>query len=93
MNEHGVSWTTYWAFVCTGGMWLFIFVLLAQLGGQVLSIYANFWLTNWGANTRTFQSTYLRDMPLSRSLYWYNGYAGTLMASVALVTFRFANYL
>jgi len=89
MNEHVVAWATYWAFVRAGGAWLFIIVLFTQLGGQVLSIYANFWLTNWGANTRMFQVTYLRDMPLSRSLYWYRGYAVILMASVALVTFRF----
>lgn len=89
MNENGVPWSTYGSFVSAGGVLLFVLVVLAQLGGQVLSIYASFWLTNWGANTRKFQSTYLQDMPLSRSLYWYNGYAGTLMASVALVTFRF----
>eukprot|EP01032_Pedospumella_encystans_P017357 gene17357-19780_t len=87
MNEDGVPWSTYGSFISAGGVLLFVLVVLAQLGGQVLSIYASFWLTNWGANTRTFQSTYQRDMPLSRSLYWYNGYAGTLMASVALVTF------
>jgi len=92
MNEDGVPWSTYGSFVSAGGVLIFVLVILAQLGGQVLSIYASFWLTNWGANTQKFQVTYLRDMPLSRSLYWYRGYAVTLMASVIEITLRFAPF-
>lgn len=93
MNEALVPWSTYGSFVSAGGVLIFLLVILAQLGGQALNIYANFWLTNWGANTEKFQVTYLRDMPLSRSLYWYRGYAITLIAGVIMVTCRFAPYL
>eukprot|EP01032_Pedospumella_encystans_P009078 gene9078-10720_t len=85
-NEGEVPWATYWAFINAGGKWAFLITLLSQLGGQALNVYANFWLTDWGANTLKFEYTYLRDMPLSRSFFWYDGYAGMLMASVLLIT-------
>ena len=88
-NEGEVPWATYWAFINAGGKWAFLITLLSQLGGQALNVYANFWLTDWGANTLKFEYTYLRDMPLSRSFFWYDGYAGMLMASVLLITIRF----
>ena len=87
-NDGEVPFSTYWSFVTAGGKWAFFFTLFSQLASQGINVYANFWLTDWGANTLKFQYTYLRDMPLSRSFYWYKGYAGMLMASVFLLTLR-----
>ena len=93
MNEDEVRWSTYWAFINAGGILIFLTILLAQLGGQAVNVYASFWLTDWGANTLKFEYTYQRQMPLSRSLFWYNGYAGLLMASVLLVTIRYVSWV
>lgn len=83
-----MPWATYWAFITAGGKWAFFWTIFAQLGCQVLNVYGNFWLTDWGLDTIKYRYTLQEDMPLSRSFYWYKGYAGMLMASVLLLTLR-----
>lgn len=87
-NEGEVPWATYWAFINAGGKWAFFWTIFTQMACQVLNVYANFWLTDWGVDTIKYQYGLNQEMPLKRSFHWYRGYAGMLMASVFFLTLR-----
>jgi ATP-binding cassette subfamily C (CFTR/MRP) protein 1 len=86
-NTGDVSSGVYWKFVKAGGVAAFTLTILAQLCSQGLQVEANFWLTDWGKDTLSYQfAVPARDMPLRASFHWYRGYAGLLMASVFFMT-------
>jgi ATP-binding cassette, subfamily C (CFTR/MRP), member 1 len=74
--------STYSTFVKFGGVAVFCVVIFCQLASQVLSIEANFWLSDWGKETTIDQYVHGTDMSKQRAFHWFRGYAGMQMASI-----------
>jgi ATP-binding cassette subfamily C (CFTR/MRP) protein 1 len=85
-QDGSVAWSTYVAYMKLGGVWIFWMSVLAQVISQVLIVYSNFWLSDWGEETTIDNLYYRRDMTYNRALYWYRGYVGLQMAGVFFLT-------
>jgi ATP-binding cassette subfamily C (CFTR/MRP) protein 1 len=82
-----VPFRVYWAYIVSGGMWVFFFVAIFQLFCQVLSIESSFWLADWGKEVLVENVVNGRHITYARNRHWLNGYAGLNVASVVCMGF------
>ena len=92
-NDGSVEWSTYWKYIQEGGTILFALNVFIQLCSQVLLVYSNFWLSDWGEETTIDNYYYRRDMTHSRAMYWYHGYVGLQISGVFCFTMSRAIYI
>lgn len=81
-NMGDVPMEAYWSYVTFGGTFVFFLTMFTQFITQVLQVVGNFRLVDWGDETTRYEYVLNESMPRSRSFFWFNGYAGLLMASI-----------
>jgi ATP-binding cassette subfamily C (CFTR/MRP) protein 1 len=86
-NDGDVPSGSYWSYIEFGGVFAFALTMFGQFACQVLSIQANFWLTDWGSETIHREYVTEEGMSKARSFHWFRGYAGMQMASVFFLVF------
>lgn len=85
-NDGQVPPETYWSYITFGGKWAFFLTMFFQLLSQLFNVLGNFRLVDWGKNTS--EADYMGgSISKDRSFFWFDGYAGYLIASVICTTF------
>lgn len=85
-QDGSVAWSTYYSYMKIGGIIVFLMSALSQAFSQILIVYSNFWLSDWGEETTIDNLFYHRDMTYSRALHWYRGYVGLQLSGVFFLT-------